>query len=276
MTRNEYIYVAIFFLTFVVVGFSTGYWLGSLKQSNTIENSTLELEARLNALESRMSEQLLIVPNATLGLQFEIINLGNITVSISQIRINDVINDTSPGWLLQNDNMLLAGEMSNVIVNPEKYLVRITETLIFSFRTTRGNVYYCVLDANRQIEDGLTFEQIELPTVYGKAITSPWAGWDITIELKNTGSADATLNNIFINSIPFKDYNQNNVFLTADGVDVHTTLYINGVLVLKGNTVTLHLQLKQDGSVGFTAGTRIEIKLHTAAGKDYPTSLKLP
>jgi flagellin-like protein len=122
------------------------------------------------------------------------------------------------------------------------------------------------------IAGGFTsFEQIELPTVYGRASTS---GWNITIELKNTGSADATLNNVFINSVPVEDYD--NVTLTADGDDVTTTLESDGVLISTGNSVTLILGLEKDQTVGFTAGTRIEIKLHTAAGKDYPTSIKLP
>jgi flagellin-like protein len=133
------------------------------------------------------------------------------------------------------------------------------------------------------IAGGFTsFEQIELPTVYGRAISNstnppaPWTGWNITVELKNTGSADATLNNVFLNSIPYKDYTPANMRITADDVDVSASLYTTGVLVSKGNSVTLVLQLKVDQSVGFTAGTRIEIKLHTAGGKDYPTSIKLP
>ena len=127
------------------------------------------------------------------------------------------------------------------------------------------------------IAGGFTsFEQIELPTVYGRAITSPWAGWNMTIELKNTGSADATLNNVFLDSIPYKDYTPANMRITADGTDVSTTLYTTGVLVSKGKSVTLVIQIKVDQNVGFTAGTRVEIKLHTAGGKDYPTSLKLP
>ena len=129
------------------------------------------------------------------------------------------------------------------------------------------------------IAGGFTsFEQIELPTVYGRAVSNAtYTGWDITVELKNTGSADATLNNVFLDSVPYKDYAATSVYsLRADGVDVHLTMYSTGVLVKKGNTVTLLLTLKVDQSVGFSAGTRVEIKLHTAGGKDYPTSLKLP
>jgi hypothetical protein len=40
--------------------------------------------------------------------------------------------------------------------------------------------------------------------------------------------------------------------------------------------VTLVLGLTYDKAVGFTAGTRIDIRLHTAGGRDYPTSVKLP
>jgi hypothetical protein len=271
MSRNEYAFLAVIAVTFVVVAFSSGYWLGSISQSNSNEDSILELEAKLDALESRMTEQLLIIPNAVPGLQFEIINLGNTTVSLSDIRINDIINDTSPGWIIQNDNTLLAGETSEVTVYPEKYLTRITGTLIFSFKTTKGNIYYSVLSVNQETQDG--FEQLELPSVYAQAVSG---GWNITIDIKNTGSADATLSNIFINSIPIQDYSENNIRLYVDGIDVSTSLYTTGVLVAKGKTVAIIIQFIQDGSVGFTAGTRIEIKLHTAAGIDYPTSIKLP
>jgi len=76
--------------------------------------------------------------------------------------------------------------------------------------------------------------------------------------------------------VPLGDYETDNVTLTADGTDVHATLYTTGVLVTKGNSVTLILGLIKDQSVGFTPGARIEIKIHTAAGKDYPSSVKLP
>jgi len=118
-----------------------------------------------------------------------------------------------------------------------------------------------------------TFEQIELPTVYAQAFSG---GWNVTIELKNTGSADATLNNIFINSVPVKDTSYGaNVTVYANG-QILDTLYTTGLLIKKGNSVTLVIKILADQAVGFSAGTRVEIKMHTAAGKDYPTSLKLP
>jgi hypothetical protein len=276
MTRNEYAYVAIIILAFVVVAFSTGYWSGLINQSNTNENSTLELETRLNALESRMSEQLLIVPNAMSGLQFEIINIGNVTVSLSDIKINDVKNDSSPGWIVQNDNMLLAGEMSNVTINSEKYLVRITGTLIFSFTTTRGNIYYCVFYANQEIQSGgyTSFEQIELPSTYAQVVNA--TTWKVTIDLRNTGSAAATIDSVFLNAVPLKDYSSGWAlnYSTNTGGDV-TTYTSLGISIPNGNTVTLYLYLTTSID-GCSAGTNIDLKMHTAAGKDYPTRVKLP
>jgi flagellin-like protein len=126
------------------------------------------------------------------------------------------------------------------------------------------------------IASGYTsFEQIELPSIYAKVITLPSAGWNITIDLKNTGSAAATVDNIFINSMPLDDYPTEDVTLYGpDGVAV--PLSSISVSVGNGNTETIVLQLVQSEDDGFTAGTRIEVKIHTAAGKDYPTSIRLP
>ena len=120
-----------------------------------------------------------------------------------------------------------------------------------------------------------SFEQIELPSIYAEVITTPSAGWNITIDLKNTGSAAATVDNIYINSMPLDDFPTGDIILYGpDGAPV--TLSSISVSVANGNTETIVLQLKESTTDGFTAGTRIEVKIHTAAGKDYPTSVRLP
>jgi flagellin-like protein len=122
-----------------------------------------------------------------------------------------------------------------------------------------------------------SFEQIELPSIYGKAVTG---GWNVTIELRNTGSADATITNLFINSKPLKDYSAISVKLYADNgtgeQDMTTKLYTTGIGVPRGNSVTLVLQLPQSSTEGFTAGTRVDLRIHTAAGQDYPGQVRLP
>ena len=115
------------------------------------------------------------------------------------------------------------------------------------------------------IASGYTsFEQIELPTVYA-SWDSTANNWTITIKLKNTGSADATVDNVFINGIPYDDYSEN--------VSLSQSLPIS---ISKGNEATLYISLNQSSSQGFTAGTRVDLKIHTAAGREYPAQVKLP
>jgi flagellin-like protein len=126
-----------------------------------------------------------------------------------------------------------------------------------------------------------SFEQIEMPSIYGKAITTtPFDGWNITIELRNTGSADATIGNLFINGKPLKDYSSLSAklysYVSGVETDVTSLLYTNGVHVTRGNSVTLVLQLPINSVEGFTAGTRVDLRVHTAAGQDYPGQVRLP
>lgn len=127
-----------------------------------------------------------------------------------------------------------------------------------------------------------TFEQIELPTTYARwdATLFSNGGWNITIVLKNTGSADATIDDIFLNGIPLSDYTSGNITLYADGTQI--SLVSISISVPKGGSKTLLIQVEKyndaDGSgiEGCTSGTWVDIKIHSAAGRDYPTRVKLP
>ena len=130
-----------------------------------------------------------------------------------------------------------------------------------------------------------TFEQIELPTVYAKDLVNnqPFAGWNVTIKLKNTGSADATIDDIFINDVPLEDYDAGTIELYVDYCN--STYQVSNlgdiqIDINKGQSKTLYLYIKDDsgdqGVDGCTSGTTVNIKIHTASGRDYPTHVKLP
>jgi len=131
-----------------------------------------------------------------------------------------------------------------------------------------------------------TFEQIELPTIYASysatCLGTGKPGWKITIDLKNTGSADATVNNVFLNDIPLKDYPSGTIALGVAGVTGNQTLADINVKISKGESKTLYLYVQEYNSTattgvpGCTAGTRIALKIHSAAGRDYPTQVRLP
>ena len=294
----------VIFIVCTAVAFSSGYWSGTLNLfeglPNLFErlaNSPSDLDTRIKLLESRVSEQLFI-PGRRLageGIQLLVYNIGNSTVTLSNIQINGYFNSSSPGWIIENDNKILPGEFALVTAYLKTYhLENNLDELVFSFTTENGNTYYCRLptygDSSIGIESpqpatGYTkFEQIELPTSYArwdgnKTFTN--GGWNVTIELKNTGSADATIDNIFLNGIPLSGYSSSSIRLYEDGQQVPNLSSIS-ISVTKGGSKTLLIQVEKynatdnSGIEGCTHGTWVDFKIHSASGRDYPTRVKLP
>ena len=124
-----------------------------------------------------------------------------------------------------------------------------------------------------------SFEKVELPVHYsqytddidGNATTID-VGWKEHIELKNSGSKDATINNIFLNNIPLRDYA--GIILTwTDPLDVTTTIDLTTeeivIPVAKGFSVEVVITIPAT-IPGITAGTTVDFKITTAAGNQYP------
>ncbi len=127
-----------------------------------------------------------------------------------------------------------------------------------------------------------TFEQIEMPTSYAEYVTDLFGtginGWKVHIELKNTGSADATIENIFLNAKPLKDYPDGSIklFKTDDSAANEISLDSISIHINKGEKEKVIIWIKDGIGQGCTSGTRIDLKLHSAAGRDYPLQVKLP
>jgi len=127
-----------------------------------------------------------------------------------------------------------------------------------------------------------TFEQIELPSIYAtytnltQLTNEPLGyGWKVTISLKNTGSADATIDDIFLNNIPLKDYSSGWALNSTYNSTITTSYSSLNIKVTKGSSETIYLYLNSTVE-GCSSGTTIDIKIHTASGRDYPTHVKLP
>ncbi|MBA7637871.1 hypothetical protein ES703_45520 [subsurface metagenome] len=122
-----------------------------------------------------------------------------------------------------------------------------------------------------------SFEKIELPVHYSQYVTdidgagAGGEGWNQTIELKNSGSKDATINNIFLNNIPLKDYSSIIVLSWIDTIGEHSIDLTADILisVTKGTQVkiVIGIPLLTDGC---SSGTTIDLKITTAAGNQYP------
>jgi len=89
-----------------------------------------------------------------------------------------------------------------------------------------------------------------------------------TVVVKNTGSADATLDQILVNG-RLND--------TSPGWDV-TTAGTDGLLTLKpGDTAEITVYAKEWGEIdAFQSGVVYDFTVHTAGGGSYPASARAP
>jgi len=105
------------------------------------------------------------------------------------------------------------------------------------------------------------FEKIEITSAYAE-YSDDGKNYTITLNIKNSGSADATIDNILINGKPPSAYEGN------------VTIVIGTGLVKAGEKQTIIIEVK--AIAPFTPGTSIEVKIHTAAGQEYPKTITLP
>ncbi len=100
----------------------------------------------------------------------------------------------------------------------------------------------------------------------------------INITVKNTGTAPATLDNIFINGVPFDGQTIQVVFI--DNNNNRNPWNPNQAQPLPpGSQVNIFITFDDNTSWAggrLTHGVSVEIKLHSASGKEYPKIVVLP
>jgi len=99
------------------------------------------------------------------------------------------------------------------------------------------------------------FEKLEITAAY------PTSRTQVVLEIKNTGSASATIDKIFINGQPSQAFGAR---ITCGGGNGNVTL-------APGNTTTCMIN-----SDNFVSGVTYEIAVHTASGKTYPAAVLIP
>lgn len=113
------------------------------------------------------------------------------------------------------------------------------------------------------------FEKVEFTTGYADTSVT---GYTLTMNVKNTGSATATIDPTLIlyNGKPS----------TATSGAIATCTAGTGIVDANGNLV---LDPGKDGSISvalsggnWTSGMTVEVILHTTGGKDYPRAFNLP
>jgi len=114
------------------------------------------------------------------------------------------------------------------------------------------------------------FEKVEIATGYAQSITG---GWNITISVKNSGSAAATITDVFVNDVPIDAYGSK--ALPAAGTST-TDVPAAGLPLTTGQEATIYVVIASGGTSTLSSGTTVNIKLHSAGGMDYIKLIRLP
>jgi len=104
------------------------------------------------------------------------------------------------------------------------------------------------------------FEKIEIRAAY-------WNGSHVVLFVNNTGSAIATIDDVYVNGIPGASYtiSQENATCTVTG---------NKMTCKPGQGGVIAVSSPPSGQ--FVHGVTYEIAVHTSSGKLYPVSVQIP
>ncbi len=124
------------------------------------------------------------------------------------------------------------------------------------------------------------FEKLEITNIYMEKKTGYWL---ITLTVKNTGSADATIDDIMLNGVTISKVSNGThcaSYNTTDNPTDNPTITLTdtsagtvNISIASGGTIIIYIALPENAKMGSgtaVSGLSLEIKLHTASGKDYP------
>ena len=106
------------------------------------------------------------------------------------------------------------------------------------------------------------FEKVEIQS--GNCILEPTGAWTITLKMKNTGTATATLLSAYINDVEVYDYGVNIAAANGTATNMTTT----STTIESGALIVVELYI-DDTYKSLSSGTTINIKIHSAGGMDY-------
>ena len=105
------------------------------------------------------------------------------------------------------------------------------------------------------------FEKVEIQSA---TCTYDSAGfWNVSLKMKNTGTATASLIAVFINELEIENYNFSTV--PADSTSTSMT---GQDIITSGDDLTVWLAI-DNGYETLSSGTTINVKIHSAGGMDY-------
>ncbi|MGC9012747.1 archaellin/type IV pilin N-terminal domain-containing protein [Thermogladius sp.] len=116
-------------------------------------------------------------------------------------------------------------------------------------------------------------ENLQIVNAYALA-TTDGKGWNVYLSVKNAGTTTATIDQIFVNGIPYAS-----ITLTSPPGTISLVSPTSLPVTLspgQDTSIQLYIPKGSGQALSFSPGQQVEIKLHTASGKTYPVQIVLP
>jgi len=192
-------------------------------------------------------------------------NLGISVVNVtSSIRPDQIV---SADYFLKYEEfrkIAYRQKLAFLFYHPDNYLHKVLPLLMTSFENIKLVWFpeYETREYEETQSDYNGFEKVEIQSATCTMATGG-ANWTITLKLKNTGTAKATLISAFINEVEVGDYGVTTVRPGQTATNMTTDTSINS-----GHSIIVELYIADTYST-LTSGTTINIKIHSAGGMDY-------
>src|SRR5512137_1483856 len=125
------------------------------------------------------------------------------------------------------------------------------------------------------------FEKVEFTNIYSDPPTVANGNFTVYLTLKNTGSAAATLSNIYLNSRPYDTAYDNIWTETKISGTYRSDQSLVGQTIAVGQTLVGRMFLPTNatgisGSPIWSSRSSVEVQVQTAAGRSYSNTVVLP
>jgi len=123
-------------------------------------------------------------------------------------------------------------------------------------------------------------ENLQIVSAY--AVWDGKSKWNVTLVIKNTGTTTATIDNIFVNGQPISTLSTGisglEYKINSGSWTPIANLNSISIQIRPGEKATISFNITKGtvGSITFDHGLTVNIKIHTASGRDYPANIVLP
>ena len=109
-----------------------------------------------------------------------------------------------------------------------------------------------------------------LAAVNNTVWTEEVGGWKITLELRNTGMTEVTIDNVFINSKEIDEYGHKLITVwQAYGREQVFVPWREKMTCVSGKSDSIYMVIQDGAGIMFTPGKNIEVALQTDAGNTF-------